>query len=360
MSLVIDDVNILTNISFDFMRTQGMMLEFGNANAESFTEKFDDVSFNSFYKETIRGKAHRIDGSPAECVVIRNYVTHENVISMIPDSSGNWEHTLPVGKYDISYFSEGCAPICHGPYFINRKLTPPAYSSLGGERMYLIRMEGTPNWYSDYYGHSSTLSGSVYQNDVFFKSGSSSLKTERCDSFLTTDLMTFNQNDFVFEGFILFPENTIPPENNRRPFIECNYSGVQNGARGFILSLYKSTLETLSFELLSSSQVTMIEIGPEAINQWIYFAVQRVDGVIRLFIKTEIGDDGTWSEPISGNDAVQNWTTTYPSRIGGGYASNISNVVAYVDSIRITRGSHYGTDENPWPILDGMDLMNFI
>jgi hypothetical protein len=110
---------------------------------------------------------------------------------------------------------------------------------------------------------------------------------------------------------------------------------------------------------MSSSSITRIEFSSEAINQWIYFAVQRVDGVMRLFIKTEIGD-GSWSESISGNSASQNWDKPLPTRIGGGYTSSTNiTLITYIDSIRITKGSHYGTDENPWPIIDGNDFFIF-
>lgn len=362
MSLVIDEVNVLTNVSFEHTRTQGMMLELGNPGVGGSEELFDDVSFNSFYKEAVNGKAHRLDGSPADHVVIRNFITHENVAAIVPDSSGRWGYTLPSGKYDITYFSEGCAPICHGPYIINRTLTPPAYSSLGGERVFLCRMNGTPNWYSDYYGHSSSLVGSAYQNKVIFKSEGSSLRTDRSDEgFLITEPMALNQEDFVFEGYVLFPDESIAI-GYRRPFLECNYDSIADGARGFVVSISKSNLGILSIELMSSSSaITRIEFSSEAINQWIYFAVQRVDGVMRLFIKTEIGD-GSWSESISGNNASQNWIKPLPTRIGGGYTYSTetdTTVVTYIDSIRITKGSHYGTDENPWPIIDGNDLIMF-
>ena len=67
---------------------------------------------------TLSSIATTPSGDPAELVSIRDWEAKRIVANVQPDQTGYWSVTLPSGKYDITYYKEGCAPVCHGPYTI--------------------------------------------------------------------------------------------------------------------------------------------------------------------------------------------------------------------------------------------------
>jgi hypothetical protein len=67
---------------------------------------------------TVSGTATTPTGDPAELVSIRDWEAKRIVANVQPGEDGAWLVTLPSGKYDITYYREGCAPVCHGPYTI--------------------------------------------------------------------------------------------------------------------------------------------------------------------------------------------------------------------------------------------------
>ncbi|MBK1710708.1 hypothetical protein CKO17_16815 [Marichromatium gracile] len=68
--------------------------------------------------EPINGSARRGDGTPADSVLVRDWISHEPVAIATPDAAGDWSVRLVPGQYDITYLATGCAPVCHGPYTV--------------------------------------------------------------------------------------------------------------------------------------------------------------------------------------------------------------------------------------------------
>lgn len=69
--------------------------------------------------QAISGQAVGPGGAPAELVSIRDWESKRTLANIVPEADGTWSVTLPNGEYDITYFKDGCAPICHGPYLID-------------------------------------------------------------------------------------------------------------------------------------------------------------------------------------------------------------------------------------------------
>lgn len=370
-SVFFNDSAIMVDVPLDYSRTQPMSLEFGNPGVGATEELFDDVYFNSFFTERYKGIAKKLDGSSADLVVIRNFVTHDHVVSIIPDEDGKWAHVLDVGKYDITFYSEKCAPICHGPYTVQRQITSPPYSSLGGTRVFLLKMDSTlPNWYSDYYQNIITLNGSTSQSTTFFKTGTASAKFSTTTDYFTSQPITLNQDDFVFEGFVRF-ESTSAAYSGA-PYIwiaDCNQVGTSPlyGLKGFTFYIQlNTTTYDFDFNIRSGNDIQTAQsferYSGEIVDYWTYFAIQRVQGQIRLFIKNENTPEGAWSQPINGNSPDQDWSVVPGAfRFGNIPVASSFTSNTYLDSVRLTRGAHYGTLENPWPTdIDGSDLINFV
>lgn len=66
----------------------------------------------------VGGNATLENGDPVDRVVIRQWETNAFVDEVIPDENGDWAILLRPGDYDITYFADGCQPICHGPYTV--------------------------------------------------------------------------------------------------------------------------------------------------------------------------------------------------------------------------------------------------
>lgn len=74
--------------------------------------------------KTVRGVATKPNGVAVEKVVIRDWDTKQLKKIVVPDYYGAWSTLLAYGMYDITYFSNGCAPLCHGPYTIDASYVP--------------------------------------------------------------------------------------------------------------------------------------------------------------------------------------------------------------------------------------------
>lgn len=65
----------------------------------------------------ITGRAKRYDGLPVDYVSIFQWKTGKCIAQIVPDSASNWSfeygHNMIVG---VTYVSDGCEPISHGPY----------------------------------------------------------------------------------------------------------------------------------------------------------------------------------------------------------------------------------------------------
>ena len=67
----------------------------------------------------LSGNATKSGGGAVDIVIVRDYDAPRGVVaSVIPASNGNWSASVPPGRYDVTYISDGCAPICHGPYTV--------------------------------------------------------------------------------------------------------------------------------------------------------------------------------------------------------------------------------------------------
>lgn len=66
----------------------------------------------------VSNNATKATGGAVDRVVIRDYDTHQHVFTAIPAVNGDWRAGVPEGDFDITYFADGCAPLCHGPYSI--------------------------------------------------------------------------------------------------------------------------------------------------------------------------------------------------------------------------------------------------
>tara|TARA_R110002020_G_scaffold370765_2_gene582405 strand:+ start:4329 stop:4553 length:225 start_codon:yes stop_codon:yes gene_type:complete len=66
---------------------------------------------------TITGRAKRYDGLPIDYVSLFMWKTGKCLARRKPDAAGNWsfeyDHNMIVG---VTYVSDGCEPISHGPY----------------------------------------------------------------------------------------------------------------------------------------------------------------------------------------------------------------------------------------------------
>lgn len=68
--------------------------------------------------QTISGQALSQGGTPANVISFREWSTKRVRYNLVPEADGSWSVTLPAGQWDITYFVNGCAPVCHGPYLI--------------------------------------------------------------------------------------------------------------------------------------------------------------------------------------------------------------------------------------------------
>lgn len=68
--------------------------------------------------QVISGQALGQSGQPANLISFRDWETKRVRYNLVPESDGTWSVTLPNGQWDITYFVDGCAPVCHGPYLI--------------------------------------------------------------------------------------------------------------------------------------------------------------------------------------------------------------------------------------------------
>ena len=64
------------------------------------------------------GNARTITQDPVNKVVVRDYRTNQHAAAVVPAPNGAWETYLPPGEYDVTYFAQGCPPLCHGPYHV--------------------------------------------------------------------------------------------------------------------------------------------------------------------------------------------------------------------------------------------------
>lgn len=65
----------------------------------------------------IEGIAKRYDGSPVDYVSIFNWENGKCIAQVVPDVLGNWTYNPLVSlNCGITYVSDGCQPITHGPY----------------------------------------------------------------------------------------------------------------------------------------------------------------------------------------------------------------------------------------------------
>src|SRR5690606_10714889 len=67
-----------------------------------------------FAPVNISGNATTNQGAAADLVAIREWDSKLLVMNIEPDENGDWDANLAAGMYDITYFAEGCQPVCHG------------------------------------------------------------------------------------------------------------------------------------------------------------------------------------------------------------------------------------------------------
>lgn len=65
------------------------------------------------------GAAVKATGGGVEQVVVTDVASHAVVGVVIPDAeSGDWSLLVQPGSYMLTYMSDGCSPMTHGPYTV--------------------------------------------------------------------------------------------------------------------------------------------------------------------------------------------------------------------------------------------------
>lgn len=66
----------------------------------------------------VSGTVLKYGGGAVDQVSLRSSDTGKHWGAITPDSQGNWTIYVPSGNYDITYFVDGCPPVCSGPYMV--------------------------------------------------------------------------------------------------------------------------------------------------------------------------------------------------------------------------------------------------
>lgn len=67
---------------------------------------------------SLSGNATTAAGVPADVVAVFAWPEGARVATATPSSNGDWSAQVPPGIYGVTYISEGCQPITHGPYTV--------------------------------------------------------------------------------------------------------------------------------------------------------------------------------------------------------------------------------------------------
>lgn len=57
-------------------------------------------------------------GSEVQLIAVHDWETKELVNTLSPNSNGTWSLAVEPGAYQVTYYTECCAPVCYGPYYV--------------------------------------------------------------------------------------------------------------------------------------------------------------------------------------------------------------------------------------------------
>jgi hypothetical protein len=93
-----------------------VVLHYHNYNRASFERQKKLVLLSDGGNMT--GTAVTESGLPVDYVAVHDWYTKRLAALTTPDGTGTWVAYVPQGEYSVTYFKSGCAPVCHGPYYI--------------------------------------------------------------------------------------------------------------------------------------------------------------------------------------------------------------------------------------------------